>query len=285
MPNVTILILTYNSSAFIMELLKSLKDFANGSEILVVDNASDDNTIEKVKGFDSGAKIIETGKNLGFAKGINLGARNAKGEYLLFINPDGLIKNGKLSDMIYVFEKNNKVGVVGGKLIDRSGRPEKSAGHFFGLIETLLIVLGLDEFFGVRFSPNRLSRVDFVSGGFMMVRSELFKKLNGFDENLFMYVEDMEFCFRVKKAGLETYFTPEVAITHSGQGSSNRSFAIYNIYKGILYFYKKHKSKLEYQIVKISLFTKAFAIYFLGKITHNSYYVETYEKTFELFRR
>jgi GT2 family glycosyltransferase len=283
MPNVTIIILTYNSSRFISNLLESLRSFKSEAEIILVDNSSTDDTVEKAKIFDSKIKIVESGENLGFAKGINFGAKQAKGKYLLFINPDTVFRNGKLTDMISVFEENKKAGVVGGKLISKGGHPEKSAGRFFGLVETLLIVLGLDEIFDVRFSPDEVTAVDFVSGGFMMVRSELFKKLNGFDEKFFMYVEDMEFCFRVKKAGLETYFTPEVYLEHAGQGSSNRGFAVFNIYKGILYFYKKHKNKFEYGIVYVCLWAKSLLIYLLGKITHNSYYTKAYGKTLELF--
>lgn len=284
MPNTTIIILTFNSSRFISSLLESLNSFKNDSEILIVDNDSSDDSVKIAKKFESYVKVIETGENLGFAKGINLGAKQAKGKYVLFINPDTILKSGKLTDLISVFEKNEKAGVVGGKLMGGNGSPEKSAGRFFGLLETLLIVLGLDESFGIRFSPKKISRVDFVSGGFMMVDSQLFKKLGGFDENFFMYVEDMEFCFRVKKAGRETYFTPEVVLAHAGQGSSSRSFAIYHIYKGILYFYKKHKSKLGYEIIKLSLHLKALAVYLFGRMTNNNYYTITYGKALETFK-
>ena len=283
MPKVTIVILTFNSSSFIPNLLKSIKDFAPESEILVVDNASSDDTLNQLKKFGNSVKIIETGSNLGFSKGINYGAKNAKGEYLLFINPDALVKNGKLTDMISVFEENEKIGILGGKMIGQDGVSEKSAGRFFGLIQIFLLVLGLDEIFGVRFSPEKLSKVDFVSGGFMMVRSNLFKKLNGFDENFFMYIEDMDICYRAKNAGFDTYFTPVVSISHAGQGSSNRTFAIINIYKGILYFCKQNKPFWEYQIIRFLLFCKAFGVFILGKIMNNKYYINTYGEALKLF--
>lgn len=277
MAQVSIIILTYNSAGFISNLIKSLISLKEDTEILVVDNDSSDETEGIAKKFEN-VKVYQTGKNLGFAKGINYGAKKANGGYLLFVNPDSVFENGAISDMVSIFEKKEKAGIIGGKLIDKDGNPEKSAGKFFGLFETLLLVLGLDEAFGVRFSPKNLSKVDFVSGGFMMVRRNLFEKLNGFDEKLFMYVEDMELSYRAKKLGFNTYFTPEVVISHAGQGSSNREFAVINIYKGILYFYSKHKSKLEYRIVKLMLKTKAGAIYLLGRITNNSYYTNTYKK-------
>lgn len=278
----SILILTYNSSAYISNLLKSIKDFVKDSEVLVIDNASSDTTVETVKKFNN-VKVIESGKNLGFAGGYNFGAKNTKSKYALFLNPDTLFKKGNLSDLIKVFKENPKAAVVGGKLIGRDGKVEKSAGKFFTLIPTILIALGLDEKFGIRFSPEKVEKVDFVSGGFMMVDLRVFSSLSGFDEEFFMYIEDMDFCYRVKKAGGEVYFTPDVVIEHLGHGSSNRSFAIVNIYKGLLYFHKKNFGNMNYQIVRLALYFKAKAVYLLGRITNNSYYVSTYGQVIKLF--
>jgi GT2 family glycosyltransferase len=282
MAQVSIIILTYNSAQHIDKLLKSLDSFRDDAEILIVDNASTDETVKIARKFGEKVKVYETGGNMGFAKGINFGSEKAKGEYLLFINPDSIFKKGSLIDMISVLEENEKAAVVGGKMISESGVSERSAGKFFNLWETLLIVLGLDEKLGVRFSPDKLTKVDFVSGGFMMVKSNIFKRLSGFDENFFMYVEDMEFCYRVKKAELETYFTPAVAISHKGQGSSNRTFAVVNIYKGIIYFYKKHKGNFQYNIVRSLLWLKACGIYLVGRLTNNEYYVKTYKEALSL---
>jgi len=91
-----------------------------------------------------------------------------------------------------------------------------------------------------------------------------------------MYVEDMELCFRVRKAGFDTYFTPEVVITHSGQGSSGRGFAIRNIIKGIVYFHKKHGSPLSRFLVKNLFILKCAILVLGGKIMNNKYLVETY---------
>ena len=138
------------------------------------------------------------------------------------------------------------------------------------------MMLGLDEVFGARSSPLEFTEVDFVSGGFMIIRKKLFEELKGLDENLFMYVEDMEFCFRVKKAGYKVAFDPEVVISHHSHGSSNRSFAIGNIYKGLLYFHKKHGNNISYFMVRIMLILKANALVLIGKIINNRYLTNTY---------
>ena len=285
MPKVSVIILTYNSSAYISELIKSTKEFnPDGSsfEIIVVDNSSTDDTLVKLKPFENEITIKKNEKNLGFAGGINEGAKIAKGDYLLFINPDTKFDKGKIEDLVSVFEKFGKVGIVGGKLIDKNGRAEKSTGRFFGLFEIFLMSLGLDEAFGLRSSPKEIKKVDFVSGGFMMVKKQVFEKLNGFDENFFMYVEDVDFCKRAKNAGYQTYFTPETELVHVSHGSSDRSFAIENIYKGLFYYTKKHGNIFSYYLVKLLLRLKAIVLVIIGTIFNNSYLVDTYGKVLKI---
>ena len=300
MIKTSIIIVTYNSEKYIERLIASIYKFNNDSdfEIIVADNASGDNTIEEAKklkrSFDSAGLqtvpgsaqdkifIIENSENFGFAKGINIGAKTAAGEYLLFINPDTEWKNGSVGNFISVFESDASVGVVGGKILEKNGKTEKSAGRFLKTAEVFLTTLGLDEALGVRFSPNKRQEVDFVSGGFMAVRKDLFERLSGFDENLFIYVEDMEFCFRVKKQGLKVLFDPSAEIIHESHGSSNRSFAIENIYKGLLYFHKKHGNAFSYNSVKFLLKAKAFTLVSLGKIINNKYLTATYSKAIKI---
>ena len=111
-----------------------------------------------------------------------------------------------------------------------------------------------------------------------MIRKNVFERLNGFDEKLFMYMEDMELCFRARKEGCLTYFYPDLSIDHKEQGSSNRQFAILNIYRGLLYFYKKHKGTLQYMIVKLLLITKALIVSLFGLVSGNTYLKATYKK-------
>lgn len=287
MSKVSIIILTYNSAEFIERLLRSILKFNKDEdfEVLVVDNNSEDDTVKKLQGFkikDLRLKIIQNKENYGFAKGINIGVKQADGDYLLFINPDAEWADGSIEDMLSIYHRNEKIGIVGGKFIDKNGKSEKSCGKFFGLFESVLIAFGMDELFGVRFSPEKIQRVDFVSGGFMMIERKLFEKLSGFDENLFMYVEDMELCFRAKQMGRLAYFVPNATIVHEAHGSSNRSFAIKNIYRGILYFHKKHGNSLSYLIVKMLLVAKATVLVLLGKMINNKYLIQTYEEALKV---
>ena len=112
----------------------------------------------------------------------------------------------------------------------------------------------------------------------MMVRSDVFRNLGGFDENYFMYVEDMDLCLRAKKENYKTYFSPSAIILHKGQGSSSRSFAIKNIYKGLIYFNKKHGNNLSLLLIKSLLVFKASVLVLLGKIINNKYLVLSYKE-------
>lgn len=111
-----------------------------------------------------------------------------------------------------------------------------------------------------------------------MIRSDLFKKLSGFDEKFFMYMEDMELCYRGKLLGADTYFYHNITIVHKELGSSNRTFAILNIYNGLLYFYKKHKGNVGYFTIKLLLVTKALIAILVGILTNNNYLKLTYRK-------
>lgn len=288
MPKVSIIILTYNSSSHILNLIKSIRLLStdqNNTEIIIADNLSTDDTASKISSIKHqipNIKLIENGQNLGFAAGINKAVIHAKGEFLLFINPDTRLEKGNLNDLTSVFDKFDKVGIVGGKLIDKNGKEEKSTGRFFGLFEIILMSFGLDEILGLRSSPKEIKKVDFVSGGFMIVKKDLFDKLSGFDEKFFMYLEDVDLCFRAKKKGFLTYFTPNIIFTHESHGSSSRAFAIKNIYKGILYYSRKNNSLASYILIKLILFLKAAFLVLIGRMLNNKYLAETYLKAIRI---
>ncbi len=283
MVTLSIIVLTYNSSKHISNCLESIiEKYAteiknNAIELIVADNNSSDTTINKAEKYEKfGVKIVDNKKNFGFAKGINETVKKTHGKYLLFLNPDTELVGGNLREIIDIFEKDDLTGVVGGKIVDFNGKNELSCGKDYSLLRIFFLAVGADSILGNRFSPNEQKTVDSVSGGFMAVRANLFGKLHGFDENFFMYIEDIEFCLRVKKVGYRVMFSHVATVKHLGQGSSSRSFAISNIYKGFLYLYKKHHSKLSYIIVKLLLVSKAYVLVLIGKILDNKNLVSTY---------
>ncbi len=259
-------------------------EFEKGTiEHIIVDNFSEDNSVEimetkiKEKKFKH-VYVIPNNENAGFGRGCNFGALHAKGEFLLFLNSDTHIGNRDFIKMMEFLSKHENVAIIGGKMKNFDGSPQLSAGKFYTLFYVFLMLLGLERFGFMKQSPKEITKVDWVSGGCMMLKKSIFNKLGGFDKNIFMYMEDMELCFRAKKHGYDTYFYPFVDILHKSQGSSNRSFAIVNIYKGILYFYKKYMPQWEFFLVQCLLRTKAIVLLLAGKFTGNKYLSSTYEK-------
>jgi len=287
MISLSIIVLSYNTKDLTIKCIESIvkqykKELGNGKlEVVIVDNASSDasaSEISNLKSQISNLRIILNKENLGFAKGCNIGARESKGKYILFLNSDTEVLDRGFLKMVEFLDKNPKVGILGGRLENNDGSMQPSAGKFYNLFNLFIMLLGLERFGFLRSSPNRIQKADWVSGGCMMVRYDIFEKLRGFDENFFMYIEDMELCYRAKNYGFLTYFYPNVEVMHKKLGSSNKEFAIINIYKGILYFYSNHKNNLEYLIAKLMLVLKARVAIFLGIILNNKTLSATYTK-------
>jgi len=280
MIKLSIVILSYNTKDLTLACLKAIasqyeKELVEKElEIIVVDNASVDGSPSAISNF----QLIRSKENLGFGGGCNLGAKSAKGKYLLFLNSDTEILDKGFLGMTKFLDDNLKVAILGGKLENIDGSIQKSCGKFYSLFNLLIMLLGLERFGFLRSSPSEIQKVDWVSGACLMVRRDDFERLSGFDEKMFMYVEDMEICFRAKKIGLLTYFYPNISLKHKSLGSSNRTFAIINIYKGILHFYAKHKTYLEYLIAKSLLTLKAIILVIVGFLTFNSELRDRYRK-------
>ena len=288
----SIILLNYNKSYLTLVCLESLyaqyhKKFEEGSfEVIVVDNGSQTDELRKLsEGIKmnkyKSIKLVRNNNNLGFSKGCNIGAKSAGGDLYLFLNNDTIVNEKGIVDMTEYLIKHQEVGILGGQLKNLNGSDQPSVGKFYNLFYALIYLLGMQKHGLIDKNPSVVSEVDWVKGGFLMVRKNVFDKLSGFDEEIFMYTEDMEFCYRAKQAGFKTFFYPNTSIFHREHGSTNRSFAIIHIYKGILYFYKKHKSEFEYKIVKGLLITKAWIAIITGTVTRNNYLTSTYKRAIQ----
>ncbi len=289
----SIIIINYNKSDLTIKCLDSLhrqynQEFnENKYEVIVVDNASEKNSIfdikEKInsKKFDK-MRLVENRENVGFSKGCNTGAKNAKGDILLFLNNDTEVRDRSLQGMLDYIRGNKSVDILGGKLSNIDGSEQACVGKFYKPLSAVMLLLGLQRFGAISRNPRHISAVDWVKGGCMMVKRHVFENLGGFDEQIFMYIEDMEFCYRAKIKGYGVYFYPHATILHEDQGSSSRSFAVVNIYQNLLYFYKKHRSKEEYLFLRAIMKSKAFLLFNIGKLLNNSYLTKTYEKALKV---
>jgi len=264
------------------------------TEIIIIDNGSTDGSKEYIKKLtnyelrineltDCGLRIgaIFNKKNLGFGAGNNQGMRTARGEYFLLLNSDTIVKNQAWLKMAEFMDRNPQVGVVGCRLLNPDGSWQPSCGYFPSLLVAFLMIFA-EHWLGnlVRFSPKKPKEVDWVMGAAMMIRPEVIKKAGLMDEGIFMYMDEVEWCWRIKKVGWKIMFWPGAEIIHFGGGSSpsGRKWPIVNIYRGLLYFYEKHKPPWQKEILKFMLKSKAWLAIALGKLTGNKYLVETYEE-------
>lgn len=290
MTTLSIVILNYNTKDLTLQCIKSIQDnykkqLESGEfEIIIVDNNSTDDSVfsikKKVLSIEN-IKFLENKENVGFSRGNNIGAKEARGKYLLFLNSDTEVLDNGLLGMIDFLEKNERIGILGAKLKNIDGSNQPSCGKFYNLVNIALMLFGGGRLGLLRFSPKKIQNVDWVSGAALMIRSDLFKILCGFDEKLFMYMEDMELCYRVIEKKYIICFYPGLEILHKERGSSNKEFAIVNIYKGLIYFYKKHKNKLQYILLKILLILKAGIAIFIGLLTNNKNLTNTYKKALQ----
>ncbi|HUV42356.1 MAG TPA: glycosyltransferase family 2 protein [Patescibacteria group bacterium] len=286
---ISVIILSWNTKKILENCLQSLFNFQPDPyelEVIVVDNASTDGSPAMIKKKFRQVKLIENKENLGFTKGNNQGMKKARGDYLLILNSDTLIKDKAPVKMARFLENNDQVGVVGCKLLNSDGTNQPSYGPFPHL-RIAMVMLFAEHWLGghlVRRSGEKTVEADWVMASALMIRKEVIKRVGMFDEKIFMYMEETEWCYRIKKAGYQVIFYPEARITHLERASSvtGRKDPILNIYRGLIYFYKKHYPAWQLPVLRLMLKLKAGGALLLGYLIKKQYLKETYGEAFKI---
>lgn len=272
--DISIIILSFNTKKITDRCLTAVKksiDFLSKRqkskvEVIVVENGSADGSAHMIRTKYKWINLIDPKVNLGFAKGNNLGMKAAKGKHLLLLNSDAFLEKDTLFKLLNYVKVNPNCDVLGCKLTYEDGRFQPSAGYLPGPYSVFFWMLMLDKIPVVGnildpFHPNNESffksdrRVGWITGAFMFMKREVFEKTGGFDENYFMYTEEVEWCKRIKEANFNIVFTPEFAIIHQKFASSNFDQGRPIVYEtsGILYFFKKHYPDKVW-LLRLSLF-------------------------------
>ena len=247
----TIQIVNYNSRENLEKCLDSIqKGISKGynPQIIVVNNES--GIMDGGFGNLGDVEEVEAGKNLGFSRAHNLGAKKARGKYILFLNPDTAIFPEAIEKLIDLVEADEKIGIAGPLLVGASGAPEE---EHCGFQKSPLSLIGSK----LRQSSSLAAalggvEVDWISGGAMIIRRELFHELGGFDENFFMYFEDVDLCRRAKKKGHKIVVLPAAKVIHeSGQSFSDSREKKRYYYSSQDYYIKKNFGLLWAWFVKI----------------------------------
>ena len=242
MPRLSIVIVSYNARADLERCLDTLVRHrpAVDHEIIVVDNASTDDTVHALRARWSGIRLVEAGGNLGFSRGNNLGMRQAFGELVLLLNGDTLVPAGAIDALVAVLDARPDVAIVGPRLVDGHGRAELSFGRMISPLNELRQKLRARG--NVERLTSREREVDWVSGACLLVRRADAEAVGLMDERYFMYTEDVDFCASVRARGRKVLFTPRVEIVHlRGRSRQTAPRATEQAYRrSQIAFYEKH---------------------------------------------
>jgi len=285
---VSIIIVSFNTKNLLDDCLasvvKSLTLAKITAEIIVIDNVSQDGTKEMVKKKYPEVVLIANRENVGFGKGNNQGIRAAKGEYILLLNSDTIVQGDAVGKLL-AFSKAHPATFIGPKLYNVDGTAQTSGGPFFTLpVVFAALFLKGDRNGMTRQSPDENRYIDWVSGACIIAPKRLFLDDLFFDEGIFMYMEEIDLLMRAREKGYRTMFYHEAHITHLGSGSSTnrRKGPVLNIYRGFLYLYKKHYSKISVGILRFLLQLKALIAMGAGYLTGNSELTAIYAEAYKL---
>ncbi len=285
--DVSIIIPSYNTKHLLERCLRSIIETLKRSEltyeIIVVDNASHDGTVEMLNTqFPQVIKILNK-ENAGYGTANNMGLHKAKGTYVLMLNSDIEALAGSV-ERLYAFAVSHPKSFVGGKLYNEDGSAQPSCGPMFtlGYVFLMLFCRG-DKHSITRYSPNHVRHVGWVSGACLLGEKESFYGVGLFDQEIFMYMDEIEFLYRAGEKGYTVYFTPQARFIHTGAASSgNKRAPVKNIFLGLMYFYRKHSTPMELSVLKFMLTVKAGISIGIGKIFGKQDLVHTYEEALSL---
>ena len=273
----SIIIVNYNVEHFLHQCLKSIEKATKKieTEIFVVDNNSIDNSVNMLRKSFSYVKLIINNENKGFSKANNQAIKQAKGKYILLLNPDTILQENTLVETIGFLENNQIAGGLGVKMIDGNGSflpeskrslPTPSIAFYkiFGLSNLFPKSKKFGQYHLNYIDENEICEIDVISGAFFMTRRKIIEEIGMLDETFFMYGEDIDLSYRIQKVGYKNFYFPKTSIIHyKGESTKKTSVNyIFMFYKAMIIFVKKHyvtkKAKPLILTINIAIFLRAF---------------------------
>ena len=241
-PDISVVTASYNTREITDKCLKYLgravehaKREGYEVEVIVVDNGSKDGSAEMIAKKYPWVKLAVSKVNTGFSGGNNIGMKRSRGKYILLLNLDAFVKKETLVECLEYMEGKGRCDVMGVRLLNKDGSLQATAGYLPTPVNTLQWLLGLDvvdeypvvwRLAGKAIHPRnsgffvREREVGWIMGAFMFMKREVYEKTGGFDEKIFMYMEEVEWCKRMKDKGFSIRYVPRMTVTHLGQASS-----------------------------------------------------------------
>jgi N-acetylglucosaminyl-diphospho-decaprenol L-rhamnosyltransferase len=280
-PSLDAVIVSYRCKELLRDCLRSLRDHpaSAGMSVRVIDNASGDGTAEMVRREFSEVSLVASSRNIGFAAASNLGIRTGAAPYVLCLNPDTRVTPGALDRLLELMDEHPEVGIAGCRLELEDGTFDHAAKRSF---PTPLSALGHFTGVGRRRQSGILAAyrapqvesgpVDAVNGAFMLLRRSALDGVGLFDEGFWMYMEDLDLCYRFAQAGWVNWYEPSVTVIHIKAGSSGpvRSPRLnYAFHYGMLRFYRKHYAATRSKLLSAAVYG-AIAVKLLASIARNA---------------
>ena len=251
----SIIIVNYNVRFFIEACLHSVEKACKNieAEIIVVDNASTDDSASVLSTLFPNVDFIWNETNLGFSKANNLAIKKAKGQFILFLNPDTIVPEDCFEKCLSFFSTNHDAGALGVHMIDGNGvfhkeskrgfpAPDVSFYKMIGLSKLFPNSKTIASYYAGHLPENKTASIDVLSGAFMMISRKILGRIVGFDEDYFMYAEDIDLSYRIKKTGFKNYYFAETSIIHFKGESTKKTDAKYvqDFYGAMKLFVLKH---------------------------------------------
>lgn len=260
-------IVNFDTKKYLYECLKTV--YANKPfyqfKVVVVDNNSTDGSIEMVNKFFPEVLVIANQNNLGYARACNQLANKFTCQYICFLNPDVLVHPKTFDYIVRFLDENKNIGACGCKNLDVDGKPQPSILRFPTALQVFLDTLFPER--SIKLSKfkdsTRPKSVNYLLGSFMILRKNVFDSIGGFDENFFLYAEEIDLFLRIRERGYKIYYLPQVKVTHiqGASTSQNRVFCRTQNYRSLFYIYKKykpHKLDIVYKTTKVALWVRRY---------------------------
>jgi N-acetylglucosaminyl-diphospho-decaprenol L-rhamnosyltransferase len=259
--DVSVCIVTYNSARLIERCLDAVLAAADGLdlEVIVADNTSKDGTADLVAARYPGVQLIRTGGNLGFGKANNLAFRQARGRYLLVLNPDAVVQADAIRELVQFADAHPNTGLVGGRLEYEDGRFQHSAFKFPSLQQAFFgffDVVPIDSEINGRYPPEQFERpfrAEHILGAFILLRRAAIESVGAFDPRIFMYFEETDLCYRLRRAGWQNCYVPSARCLHVGGASTSEHAEAMSVefHRSQAYFYRKQYGLTAYLALKM----------------------------------
>lgn len=261
----SVIIVNYNVRPYLTACLDSVQRALEGieSEVFVVDNHSDDDSVEVISRDYAWVHLINNRENLGFSKANNIAIRQAQGEYILLLNPDTVVAEETLKGVIDFMDQHPKAGGAGVRMHNADGTlaPESRRAIPTPFVAARKMLGFTKRYYMSYLSWNAPAQIEVVSGAFMLLRHKAIYEVGMLDEDFFMYGEDIDLSYRLLQGGWQNWYLPYDIVHYKGQSTSKSDFRYVHVfYQAMLIFFRKHYSHLSFFFslpVKVAIYFRA----------------------------